>query len=189
MVRRTLFRASVFVAGLTLAFSPLAFAHHGDDNRCGRKCKAPPPVSRITVTVLRNDDDKPIQNAAVVFHAIKGDKDKGGLELKSNEDGVAVMDVIPIGDTVLLQVIANGYQTYGGEYKVSKPQMSVHIRLKRPGQQYSIYDNREDADNSSGNGSGSGSGSGSSGNQSGGGSQDSPQGSSPGKSASPPPKQ
>ncbi|HUB01014.1 MAG TPA: hypothetical protein VMA34_21970 [Terracidiphilus sp.] len=152
-MRRTLFlSASALIAFLTLAAAPLTLSAHPDNNRC-RKCKVPPPASRITVTVLRNDDGKPIRNAAVVFHAIEGDKDKGGLELKSNEDGVAVMDVIPIGDTVLLQVIANGYQTYGGEYKVSKPQMSMHIRLKRPGQQYSIYDNREDADSgaSSGN--------------------------------------
>ncbi|MGH9342951.1 MAG: hypothetical protein ACRD19_04225 [Terriglobia bacterium] len=157
MFSRSPFRVSIFAAAaaaLALTFSPLTLSAHQDNGRCGRKCKAPPPVSRIVVTVMRNDDDVPIQNAAVVFHAIEGDKDKGGLELKSNEDGIAVMDVIPIGDTVLLQVIANGYQTYGGEYKVSKPQMAMHIRLKRPGQQYSIYDNHEDADSGgSGNGS------------------------------------
>jgi len=135
-------RFGVLLAGLTLAAGPLTLSAHQDNQRC-RKCKLPPAVSRIAVTVVRKDDDKPIVHAAVVFHAIEGDKDKGGLELKTNEDGVAVMDVIPIGDTVLLQVIANGYQTYGGEYKVNRADMALEIRLKRPGQQYSVYDNQD----------------------------------------------
>ncbi len=156
MSSRLLFRVSVLAAGLTLALTPLTLSAHQDNDRC-RKCKLPPATSHITVTVLRKDDDVPIRNAAVVFHAIEGDKDRGGMELKTNEDGVAVMTVIPIGDTVVLQVIANGYQTYGGTYKVDKSQMSMHIRLKRPGQQYSIYDNREDADSGSSGSSGNGS--------------------------------
>ena len=165
MVRHLPPRVSVVAAGLLLAFSPLALSAHQDNSHC-RKCKLLPPTSRIVVTVLRHDDGTPIRNAAVVFSAIQGDKDKGSMELKTNDDGVAVMTVIPIGDTVLLQVIASDFQTFGREYKVSKAQMSMHIRLKRPGQQYSIYDNREDADTGSskgGNQSGAGSGNGSGG--------------------------
>ena len=75
------------------------------------------------------------------------------MELKTNEDGKAVIDVIPIGDTVRLQIIANGFQTYGRDYKVDKPEMSMEIRMKRPGAQYSVYKN-------TGTNSGSGSGSG-----------------------------
>ena len=155
MPRSSTLRFGTLLAGLTLAVSPLMLSAHQDNRPC-RKCKLPPAVSRIAVTVLRKDDDKPIPHAAVVFHAIEGDKDRGGLELKTNEDGVAVMDVIPIGDTVLLQVIANGYQTYGGEYKVNRADMALEIRLRRPGQQYSIYENQDTgatSKNPSGNGS------------------------------------
>ena len=151
MLRRSHFRTGVFLAGLLLAVSPLSLSARQD--RRGRKYKIPPPASNITVTVVRNDDGKPIANAAVIFHPIEGDRDKGGLELKSDADGKANIDVIPIGDTVRLQIIANGYQTYGGDYKVSKAQMAMHIKLKRPGQQYSIYDNHE-PDEDSGSGSG-----------------------------------
>ena len=159
MQRRSFLRLGTLLAGVTLAVSPLTLSAHQDNQHC-RKCKAPPAVSRIAVTVMRKDDDKPIRGAAVVFHAIEGDKDKGGLELKTNEDGVAVMDVIPIGDTVLLQIIANGYQTYGGEYKVNRADMALEIRLRRPGQQYSIYDNQDNgatSKNGAGNGKSSGS--------------------------------
>jgi hypothetical protein len=124
-------------------------------NRWTRKYKAPPQASRIQVTILKDDNGKPVENAAVIFHPIQGDKDKGYLELKSNEDGKAIIDVIPIGDTVRLQVIANGFQTYGGDYKIDKPEISLEVRMKRPGSQYSIY---KMTDSSTSNGPGAGNG-------------------------------
>jgi hypothetical protein len=105
----------------------------------GRKYKPPPPTARIEVTVLNNATGKPIENAAVVFHPIEGNKDEGDMELKTNEDGKTVLDVIPIGDTVRLQIIAHGFQTYGQDYKVDKSELAIGVRMKRPGEQYSIY--------------------------------------------------
>jgi len=80
-----------------------------------------------------------VENAAVVFHPMQGEKDTGNMELKTNEDGKTVIDVLPLGDTVRLQVIARGFQTYGEDYKVDKAEMAIEIRMKRPGEQYSIY--------------------------------------------------
>ncbi len=45
-----------------------------------------------------------------------------------------------------MQVIAKGYQTYGGNYDIDKAEKSIEVKLKRPGQQYSIYDNHSEAD-------------------------------------------
>jgi hypothetical protein len=156
MFRSRISRLSVVVAFLALLVCPLTASARQSRYR-GRKFKPPPPVSRITVTVLRNDNDTPINDAHVIFHPIEGGRDKGGMELKTNEDGVTVMTVIPIGDTILLQVIAKGYATYGGKYQIDKADMSMHIKMKLPGQQYSVYDNHDTADNSN-HGSGSGSG-------------------------------
>ena len=103
----------------------------------GRKYKAPPPTARIEVTVLRDVNGKPIENAAVIFHPMEGEKDKGNMELKTNEDGKTIIDVLPMGDTVRLQVIAKGFQTYGDDYKIDKPEMAIEIKMKRPGEQYS----------------------------------------------------
>jgi hypothetical protein len=157
MLRRFLPVCTALVVLSVLLF-PAAGLHAQDDssntgNRWTRKYKAPPPSSRISVTVLKDDNGKPIENAAVIFHPIQGDKDKGYMELKSDEDGKAVIDVIPVGDTVRLQVIANGFQTYGGDYKIDKPEMSMQVRMKRPGAQYSIYNNQgATAGNSGGSG-------------------------------------
>jgi hypothetical protein len=61
------------------------------------------------------------------------------MELKTNEDGKAIIDVLPLGDTVRLQVIARGYQTYGEDYKIDKSSLAIEVKMKRPGAQYSIY--------------------------------------------------
>ncbi len=128
--------ALVAICGMTLAAQ--------DPPRRGRKYKPPPPTSRIEVTVLRDTDSKPIENASVIFHL---DGDKGNMELKTNEDGKSVIDVLPTGSTMRLQIIAKGFQTYGQDYKIDKSDMAFGIRMKRPGEQYSIYKpHDEDAD-------------------------------------------
>lgn len=138
---RTHFRfLTVAVAFLAIAGLSLSAQ---DPPRRGRKYKPPPPTSRIEVTVVRDIDSKPVENAAVIFHL---DGDKGNMELKTNEDGKSVIDVLPIGATMRLQIIAKGYQTYGQDYKIDKSDMTFGIRMKRPGEQYSIYkDHDQDA--------------------------------------------
>src|ERR1700733_1206252 len=137
MLRRTVFPLAVIVAGLGLAAFSLCAHGQDDTTKRGRKFKAPPPTARIEVTILRDVNGKPIENAAVVFHPMVGNKDDGNMELKTNEDGKTVIDVLPLGDTVRLQVIAHGFQTYGEDYKVDKAEMGIEIRMKRPGEQYS----------------------------------------------------
>jgi hypothetical protein len=128
--------ASYFVFACLIAAGLTASAQA--TNR-GRKYKAPPPTAKVEVTVLRDTDAKPIENAAVIFHPVIHGKDEGNMELKSNEDGKAIIDVLPIGDTVRLQIIAKGFQTYGQDYKIDKDQMVFEVRMKRPGEQYSVY--------------------------------------------------
>jgi hypothetical protein len=110
----------------------------------GRKYTPPPPTAKITVTVMKETNGKPVENAAVVFHPMKGNKDEGGLELKTNEDGKATIDVIPIGDTVRLQVIADGFQTFGDDYQITTDTKDIQVKLKRPARQYSIYEKHPD---------------------------------------------
>ena len=111
-----------------------------DSAHRGRKYKPPPPTSKVEVTVVRDDDSKPIENAAVIFHV---DGDKGNMELKTNEDGKSVIDVLPIGSVTRLQVIAKGYETYGEDYKIDKAAMTFDVRMKRPVRQYSIYEKHD----------------------------------------------
>lgn len=152
MFRSSFLRFSLIAAGLALVVGSLSLNAQDTDKR-GRKYKAPPDTARIEVTILRDFNGKPIENAAVIFHPLEGQLDKGNMELKTNEDGKTIIDVLPIGDTVRMQVIAKGFQTYGGDYKIEKSEMAIGIRLKRPGEQYSIYKShgqKADADKDAG---------------------------------------
>jgi hypothetical protein len=139
MLRHSHLRRLILALSLVLVFLSLAAGAQQNTSGRGRKYKAPPPTARIEVTVLRDVNGKPIENAAVIFHSMVGDKNEGNMELKTNEDGKAVIDVMPIGDTLRLQIIAKGFQTFGDDYKIDKDQMAIEIRMKRPGGQYSIY--------------------------------------------------
>ncbi len=152
MWSRKIITLAALAVALWLTVGLTAFAQNSHSR--GRKYKAPPPTSRIEVTILRGDNGKPIENASVIFH-IEGDK--GNMELKTNEDGKSAIDVLPTGSTVLLQVIAKGYQTYGKDYKLDKPEMAIEVKLKLPGKQYSIYEDHSDTA-SSGNANSSTSG-------------------------------
>jgi hypothetical protein len=143
-IRTALVCLSVFFA-LFIVLVPRP-AHAQDDGsskeegRHGRKYKAPPQTSEIEVTVLRGFNKKPIMNAAVVFHPVDADgKDEGFLEMKTDPDGKAKIDVIPTGSSVRVQVIATGYATYAEDYKISEPQRKITIDMQRPHAQVSTY--------------------------------------------------
>lgn len=108
---------------------------------CWAEKKPEIPLSTVSFIVLRDENGKPIRNAAVVIHAVseKGKQERGGIELKTDPDGKAGYDGIPYG-TMRIQVLAPGFQTYGDDFDIAKPTVDITIKLKRPAQQYSIYD-------------------------------------------------
>jgi hypothetical protein len=133
---------------LSLMISTSLFAF-GQQDRRGRKYKAPPPTMKIDISVVRATNGKPIPNAAVVFHPIneKG-QDQGAMELKTDLDGKTTLDVIPIGSTVRLQVIAPGFQTFGNDYVANADAKVITIKMQRPRSQYSIYKGNATGDQS-----------------------------------------
>lgn len=144
--RRILF---ILVAATLLA-GPLFSAHAQDSqddqnaSRRHRKYTPPPDTAHISVTVIKESNGKPIDHAAVIFHILQGsEKDKGNMELKTNEDGHAIIDVIPMGQTVRLQIIASGFQTFGDDYKIDSAIKEIIVKMKRPTRQYSTYEHPE----------------------------------------------
>jgi len=138
---RSGFTRSVVLLALTGGSS---FGLLAQDSTRGRKYTPPPPVAHIVVTVTKGANNKPVESAAVVFHAVHNGKDQGNLEVKTNEEGRAVIDVIPIGDAVRLQVIKSGYQTFGEDYTIDGPSKEIAVNLKSPAHQYSIYEKHPD---------------------------------------------
>ncbi len=96
------------------------------------------PMSELRFVVLKDYNGKPVRNAAVVLHPVsrKGRQSKGGLELKTDNEGRTNIDGIPYGP-LRVQVLAPGFQTFGEDYEIDKPELEITVKLKRPRGQYS----------------------------------------------------
>lgn len=105
------------------------------------KKKKDDPLATINFLIVRDENGKPVRNAAVVMHPVdeEGQQVASGLELKTNPEGKASYDGVPYGK-LRIQVLAPGFQTYGDDYMITEPSMDVTIKLKRPAKQYSIYE-------------------------------------------------
>jgi Carboxypeptidase regulatory-like domain len=103
------------------------------------------PMSDLRFVVVREYNGKPVRNAAVVLHPVnrKGKQSRGGLELKTDGEGRTNIDGIPYGP-LRVQVLAPGFQTFGEDYKIDRAEIEITVKLKRPGGQYSVYENHED---------------------------------------------
>lgn len=100
------------------------------------------PTAVLTFLVIKEDNGKPVRNAAVIMHPIEtnGKQSKGDLELKTDVDGKTSFDGIPYG-RLRVQVLASGFQTFGEDYDIARAKLNFTIKLKRPQSQYSIYEN------------------------------------------------
>lgn len=106
-----------------------------------QKDKDDEPTSWLYFTVIKDENGKPVRNAAVVLHPVntKGKQERGGMELKTSPEGKCDFDGIPYG-VLRVQVLAHGFQTYGEDFDIEKPKTELTIKLKRPQGQFSIYD-------------------------------------------------
>lgn len=100
-------------------------------------------LSVLSFVVIRDYNGKPVRNASVVMHPVnkKGKQERGGFQLKTDADGKTSFDGVPYGK-LRVQVLAEGFQTFGEDYEVNKPTMDITVRMKRPAGQYSIYENQ-----------------------------------------------
>ncbi|MBS1814013.1 MAG: carboxypeptidase regulatory-like domain-containing protein [Acidobacteria bacterium] len=130
-------KLAVFAALLPMV-SRVALGQQEEEEKHGRKYKPPVVVSRLEVTVLR-DNGKPIPNAAVIFRSSKDGEDKGNMELKTGPDGKTTVDVIPTGSSVGLQVIADGFATHGETFSLNEQAKHITVRMQKPKHQVSAY--------------------------------------------------
>jgi hypothetical protein len=109
----------------------------------GQKDKDDEPTSWVKFVVLKDDNGKPVRNAAVVMHPVSttGKQEKGGMELKTDAEGKCDFDGMPYGK-LRIQVLAHGFQTYGEDFDVEKPNLELTIKLKRPQGQFSVYEDQ-----------------------------------------------
>jgi hypothetical protein len=99
------------------------------------------PTAMVSFVVIKQDNGKPVRSAAVIMHPVnpRGKQGRGGLELKTDPEGKSSTEGIPYG-RLRVQVLAQGFQTYGEDFEVDRPKVEITIKLKRPQGQYSIYE-------------------------------------------------
>jgi hypothetical protein len=95
----------------------------------------------LNFVVTKDTNGKPVRNAAVILHSVdkEGRQSKGGLNLKTSEEGKASVPGVPFGK-MRVQVIAKGFQTYGEDIDITQAEQEIVIKMKPPAEQYSIYD-------------------------------------------------
>src|SRR4029079_1571809 len=100
-------------------------------------------MALLNFVVIRDYNGKPIRTPSLVMHPVEknGKQSKGGLQLKTDGEGRASFDGVPYGK-LRVQVLITGFQNFGQDYEISQPQTEITIRLKRPADQYSIYDDK-----------------------------------------------
>ena len=96
-------------------------------------------VSRVTIEVFGGEKDTPIENASIYLkyveeHKIKKDR-KVELNVKTNRDGAAHIPAAPQG-RVLIQVVADGWKTYGRWYDITDPKQTIKVHLEKPPRWY-----------------------------------------------------
>ena len=133
---------SAVCLGLTLAVSgasrQFAAAQPAQD-KTQPPATRPDAGARITIEVKGGTDEVPVENASVYVkyveeHVIKKDK-KVELNVKTSREGVAHIPNAPLG-RALVQVIAEGWETYGRWYDITDPKQIIKIHLERPPKWY-----------------------------------------------------
>jgi Carboxypeptidase regulatory-like domain len=105
---------------------------------------AGPPKTTLTIEVT-NQDGKPVDRASVIVKFVRGHSvaklgkaDKTSWEMKTSQEGRVTIPPIPQG-TILIQVIARNYQTFGGNFDVDEERKTISIKLNPPQSQYSAH--------------------------------------------------
>lgn len=137
------FTRTTLSAALLAATVAIPSTHSAAQEQHGRKWQPPPATAPITITVIKGFNDQPFENAGVVFRAVRDGKTTGTLEIKSDPDGNARIDILEVGSHVLVQVIASGYATAATEFDLTSEGKQVTLKLKRPQAQASAYEDND----------------------------------------------
>jgi hypothetical protein len=105
--------------------------------------KAPPPksdqMSRVTIEVSGGENEMPVENASIYVKYVEERKvlkdKKVELNVKTNREGIAHIPAAPMG-RVLIQVVADGWKTYGRWYDITEVKQTFKLHLEKPPKWY-----------------------------------------------------
>jgi hypothetical protein len=96
-------------------------------------------TSHVTIEVSGGENNIPVENASVYVKYVeerKIRKDKTvELNVKTSREGVAHIQSAPLG-RVLIQVVADGWKTYGRWYDITDAKQTFKVHLDKPPKWY-----------------------------------------------------
>jgi hypothetical protein len=96
-------------------------------------------MSKLTIEVSGGQNEAPIENASVYVKYIEERKilkdKKVELNVKTNREGTAHIPAAPMG-RVLIQVVADGWKTYGRWYDITEAKQTFKVHLEKPPKWY-----------------------------------------------------
>ena len=138
--RQDIFRLSrwrVFLALLCVT-GVGADAQNADSTAKPAQSEKTAAPSHVTVQVTGGEKDVPVENASVYLKYVEEHKLKDKnyeLNVKTNREGIARVPAAPL-KRVLIQIIAEGWKTYGRWYDITDPNQVIKIHLEKPPKWY-----------------------------------------------------
>ena len=117
----------------------LSFARAQDSPGPSPKPQTSNVPTRLTIEVTGGDNNVPVENASVYVKYVeerKLRKDKKlELSVKTNREGIAHVPDANLGKA-LVQVVAEGWKSYGRWFDVTDPRQIIKVHLERPPKWY-----------------------------------------------------
>jgi hypothetical protein len=134
-VRLSINRALLVLA----AFAPYSIAQDTPAPAPKTQAHAPDARSRITIEVSGGDNNVPVENASVYLKYVEERKllkdKKLELSVKTNREGIAHIPDAKLG-RALIQIVADGWKTYGRWFDITDPKQIIKVHLERPPKWY-----------------------------------------------------
>src|SRR5271167_1127125 len=130
--------SSILIVATLAGISSLPATAQQDKPTTPAKAEAAAAFNRLRIEVTGGESDKPVENASVYLktveqHTIKDKKTE--INVKTNQSGIAHIPEAPQG-RVLIQVVADGWKTYGHWYDITDAKQTIKIHLDRPPKWY-----------------------------------------------------
>ncbi len=124
------------IAAIAIVACFAAAAAWGRSNDDKDKKSKEPLTTRIRVQVTAGEENKPVDSASVYVRYAAGRRHKmAEMNFKTNQDGSVKVPEIPRGK-VLIQVVAQGWKTFGRWYVLEKEEETIQIKLEKPPRWY-----------------------------------------------------
>jgi hypothetical protein len=127
------------VAALTFCVARLPAGAQSKQTQPAAKQPASDQLSRVTIEVSGGESETPVENASIYIKYVEERKvlkdKKVELNVKTNKDGQAHVPGAPMG-RVLVQVVADGWKTYGRWYDIAEAKQTIKIHLDKPPKWY-----------------------------------------------------